>query len=105
GKVAMPVVGRISEHQAGRRLGDAIVSIARSLDLGVVAEGVEREVQARVLGALGCELAQGYHYAPPVDGDTVLRLLSSGISLPHEHGFNTTTSRYWERNQSVQPAA
>ena len=104
-KIPMPFVDRISEHQADQRLVDAIVSIARSLDLGVVAEGVEREVQARVLGALGCELAQGYHYAPPVDGDTVLRLLRSGISLPHEHGFTASTSRYWERNQSAQPAA
>jgi diguanylate cyclase (GGDEF)-like protein len=104
-KIPMPFVDRISDHQADRRLVDAIVSIARSLDLGVVAEGVEREVQARVLGELGCELAQGYHYAPPVDGDTVLRLLRSGISLPHEHGFSASTGKYWDRNQPVQPAA
>jgi diguanylate cyclase (GGDEF)-like protein len=100
-KIPMPFVDRISDDQADRRLVDAIVSIARSLELGVVAEGVEREVQARVLAELGCELAQGYHYAPPVDGDTVLRLLRSGISLPHEHGFNAATSRYWSRGQSA----
>jgi len=104
-KIPMPFVDRISDHQADRRLIDAIVSIARSLELGVVAEGVEREVQARVLAALGCELAQGYHYAPPVDGDTVLRLLRSGITLPHEHGFGVHRSPYRARHESEQPAA
>ena len=104
-KIPMPFVDRISDHQADRRLVDAIVSIARSLELGVVAEGVEREVQARVLSALGCELAQGYHYAPPVDGDTVLRLLRSGITLPHEHGFGVHSPPHWGRHESEQPAA
>ena len=59
-KIPMPFVDRLSDEKADRRLVDAIIRLAESLDLGVVAEGVEREVQARVLAALGCRLAQGY---------------------------------------------
>ena len=100
-KIPMPFVDRLSDEKADRRLVDAIIRLAGSLDLGVVAEGVEREVQARVLSALGCQLAQGYLYAPPIDSDNVLRLLQSGIRLPQAHGFNTASSQYWARNQSA----
>lgn len=40
----------------------AIVSMARSLGLTIVAEGVETEDQARALAGLGCDMAQGYYF-------------------------------------------
>jgi EAL domain-containing protein (putative c-di-GMP-specific phosphodiesterase class I) len=70
-------------------LVDAILRLAGSLGLGAVAEGVEREVQADLLRELGCGLGQGYLYAPALDGDFVLRLLRSGITLPAPHGFRS----------------
>jgi diguanylate cyclase (GGDEF)-like protein len=39
-----------------------IVSLARNLNLAIVAEGVESDVQAHALAALGCELGQGHHF-------------------------------------------
>jgi hypothetical protein len=47
-------------------------------------------VQADLLRQLGCGLAQGYLYAPALDGDFVLRLLRSGITLPAPHGFRSS---------------
>ena len=44
-KIPMPFVDRLSDEKADRRLVDAIIRLAESLDLGVVAEGVEREVR------------------------------------------------------------
>ena len=40
----------------------AIISMAHSLGLAVVAEGVETEDQARALAGLGCDMAQGYYF-------------------------------------------
>lgn len=44
----------------------AIISMARALKLRVVAEGVENEEVARVLGLYHCHEAQGYHFARPM---------------------------------------
>ena len=104
-KIPMPFVDRLNDDSADCRLVDAILRLAGSHGLGVVAEGVEREVQARVLSSLGCELAQGYLYAPPLDGENVLRLLQSGIRLPQAHGFGLHPAPYKGRDESIQPAA
>lgn len=44
----------------------AIISIARGLDLKIVAEGVETAIQARYLEQSGCTTMQGYHYFKPL---------------------------------------
>ncbi len=45
----------------------AVVMLAHSLGLDVVAEGIETEQQADAMTALGCDFGQGYCYARPVD--------------------------------------
>ena len=44
------------------------VGLAKSLDLRVVAEGIEDERTRRRLAALGCDLGQGYLFSPPLGG-------------------------------------
>lgn len=44
----------------------AILSLARALDIESVAEGIEQEGQAAFLWEAGCDLIQGYLYAPPL---------------------------------------
>ena len=45
----------------------AIINLAHSLNLDVVAEGIETEAQLQVLKSLGCEYGQGYLFAHPLD--------------------------------------
>ncbi len=54
----------------------ALMSLARRLDLEVVAEGVETAFQGGLLRRLGCHLAQGYFFSPPVDVESVNALLA-----------------------------
>lgn len=61
---------------AGARLVVAIIAMARSLELGVVAEGVETEEQCRFLVEQGVKVIQGYFFSKPVTGEEFKRMLT-----------------------------
>jgi EAL domain-containing protein (putative c-di-GMP-specific phosphodiesterase class I) len=54
---------------------EAIIALARSLEIKVVAEGVETESQMEFLNRSGCDFAQGYLFSPPVRPEQVVALL------------------------------
>jgi diguanylate cyclase (GGDEF)-like protein len=54
----------------------SIVDLGHSLGLVAVAEGIEQSEQADVLQGAGCGLAQGFHYAKPMEADEVTQLLA-----------------------------
>src|SRR5882762_8244129 len=56
-------------------LVSTIISMAHSLRLQVVAEGVDAEEQAKVLDRLGCDQWQGFLFSKPVDFDAITALL------------------------------
>jgi diguanylate cyclase (GGDEF)-like protein len=56
-------------------IASAIVSLARKLKLGSLAEGVETEDQAAFLSAVGCDEIQGFLISPPLPADEITRLL------------------------------
>jgi EAL domain-containing protein (putative c-di-GMP-specific phosphodiesterase class I) len=56
----------------------AIIAMARSLELQVIAEGVETEAQLRFLGEQGCTAYQGYYFSPAVPQKEFWALLPSG---------------------------
>jgi len=69
-------------HQLGARpshegIVRSIVSLARTLHLRVIAEGVETPVQRERLLALGCELGQGYLFGHPLEPAAADSLLSN----------------------------
>jgi predicted signal transduction protein with EAL and GGDEF domain len=51
------------------------------LQLEVVAEGVEREAQVSALRDIGCQMAQGYLFARPLDEPTLTALLERAATL------------------------
>ena len=61
----------------------AIIALARSLGLRVVAEGVETLRQMEVLHRLGCGLMQGFLFSRPVPGDELARWLEQTV-LPRK---------------------
>jgi diguanylate cyclase (GGDEF)-like protein/PAS domain S-box-containing protein len=62
-----------SEHMA---IVSVIINLARALRIGVVAEGVETEEQAKRLYALGCDEAQGYLFGRPLPAEEIAQLLA-----------------------------
>jgi diguanylate cyclase (GGDEF)-like protein/PAS domain S-box-containing protein len=57
---------------------DAVLSLARALELRVTAEGVETTAQLSRLREQGCDFAQGYLFSRPGTADEVLELLLAG---------------------------
>jgi EAL domain-containing protein (putative c-di-GMP-specific phosphodiesterase class I) len=51
------------------------IDLAHNLGLRVVAEGVESEATAALLGQLGCDQAQGYHFSRPMASAELTRWL------------------------------
>jgi diguanylate cyclase (GGDEF)-like protein/PAS domain S-box-containing protein len=67
-------VGKDVEDTAVIRM---IIELTHTLNLEVIAEGVETEEQARLLREMGCDFAQGYHFARPLPPEDIPALLSS----------------------------
>lgn len=62
--------------KSNRAIIKTIISLARNLDISVIAEGVETEEQADFLKELHCDEVQGYFYSKPLPRKQIERLLS-----------------------------
>jgi diguanylate cyclase (GGDEF)-like protein len=74
-KIDRQLVTPIVETPAQRKLIRAIVDIAKSLNIGVIAEGVETMEHARLLRNLGCDVLQGYAFAKPLTSEELEHFL------------------------------
>jgi len=60
----------------------AVLTLAQSLNIKVIAEGVETADQLALLLALGCDFIQGYHISKSLSADEARDMLSEGIRWP-----------------------
>jgi diguanylate cyclase (GGDEF)-like protein len=65
-----------------KKLITAMVNLAHSIDLKVVAEGVENEAQFEFLKLSGCDLIQGYLLGKPMSADAIGRLIDQNVETP-----------------------
>ncbi|AGZ43170.1 putative bifunctional diguanylate cyclase/phosphodiesterase [Actinoplanes friuliensis] len=65
-KIDKSFIDDILDSKQQRALVDAIVTLARNLDLTVVAEGIEDAAQRAMLERMGCPYGQGYLFSKPV---------------------------------------
>ena len=83
-KVDRSFVDGLDLDSAKARLVRGIVDLAESLDLEVIAEGIEREGEVAELRAMGATFGQGFLFSTPVDAAGFTRLLDGdGDSLAH----------------------
>ncbi len=59
----------------------SVVSMARGLDMQVVAEGIQTDQDAADLAMMGCDFGQSYLFGPPLGSESVLRLLKERFPL------------------------
>jgi diguanylate cyclase (GGDEF)-like protein/PAS domain S-box-containing protein len=74
-KVDRSFVAGLGSQPEDSAIVGAIVNLAHALGLVAVGEGVETPTQARALRAMGCDLAQGYHFGSPMPAAELARAL------------------------------
>ena len=81
-KIDLSFVREITTDPGSLAISEAIITMSHSLNMEVVAEGVETEGQLELLGARNCDLIQGYYFSPPVTADAFATLLREDRRLP-----------------------
>ncbi len=79
-KIDQSFVRGIPESRDDGAIVEAIIAMARSLQLKVVAEGVETKEQFDFLRKLGCDQIQGYYFSKPIPSNEVVKLLYKSMT-------------------------
>ena len=75
-KIDRSFVNKIADRADDLEIASAIISMANSLSLKTIAEGVETQEQAELLKVLGCHQMQGYLISKPLPEEEVVELFS-----------------------------
>ena len=67
-KIDRSFVIEIEKNEEDRAIVRAIIDLAHTLNISVIAEGVEERSQGDMLARMGCDIIQGYLYSKPIDG-------------------------------------
>jgi diguanylate cyclase (GGDEF)-like protein/PAS domain S-box-containing protein len=83
-KIDKSFVTGISSSWRRHAVVEGIVRLARTLEVEVVAEGIETQIERELLAGMGCQFGQGYLLSVPVDADSVGEMLGLGCGLVPE---------------------
>ncbi|WP_305096835.1 putative bifunctional diguanylate cyclase/phosphodiesterase [Croceibacterium aestuarii] len=77
-----------ADDDSSRAMMISSIAVARAMNMGVTAEGVETDAQATLARAAGCDQMQGWLYYKAVSADEVTRLLNLAHAVGDErHGY------------------
>ena len=86
-KIDRSFITNLDTSSTDQAIVGAILAMARSVDLRVVAEGVETPAQLEILARHACDVAQGYHFCAPLPASECEQLL---IDLATRTSFSDT---------------
>ena len=102
-KIDRSFVIRMLENQENAEIVRTILTLAKTLNLDVIAEGVETKEQLEHLRQLGCDNGQGYLFAKPLEAEAAGQIVRQmeqwqafipTIAVPQEATFDTVLSKY-----------
>lgn len=77
-KIDQAFVQDLPQDTSATQIVTAIIALAKSLDCGIIAEGVETIDQLRFLSNKGCTEIQGYLCSPPIEQEHLAKILTGG---------------------------
>jgi diguanylate cyclase (GGDEF)-like protein len=80
-KIDRAFVEQMSDGGENVEIVRTITVLAHTLNMKVVAEGVETEQQVEILQALGCEYGQGYLFSKPLPAQNATDIIVNGIEI------------------------
>ena len=83
-KIDQSFIAGIAENTDDKTIAAAIIAIAHSLNLRVVAEGVESRSQVEILTQLGCDEVQGFYYCKPVPAEQIEKIIDKNFNMPNK---------------------
>ena len=85
-KIDRTFIGDLAANPDDASIAQAIINMAHSLHLKVVAEGVESESQLSFLSSQGCDQMQGYYFAHPLAAPEITAMLAENRKLQRPPG-------------------
>jgi EAL domain-containing protein (putative c-di-GMP-specific phosphodiesterase class I) len=79
-KIDRGFIARMADSADAAAIVSTMIKLAHALRIGVIAEGVETDRQAKLLVALGCDQAQGYLFGRPMAAETIAELLTETLT-------------------------
>jgi len=76
-KIDKTFIDDIVISQDSKSILEAIVQLAHTLNLEVIAEGIETSEQSKILKEIRCDIAQGYYYNKPISSEEIEKVLTS----------------------------
>jgi diguanylate cyclase (GGDEF)-like protein/PAS domain S-box-containing protein len=70
---------KMTENKDSENIVDAIISLAKSLNLKTIAEGVETQQQLEMFKQKECDEIQGYYFSKPIPADEFMALIEKGL--------------------------
>ncbi len=80
-KIDRSFIQNLDKDARGKAIVSAIIAMAHSLDLEVIAEGIEEATHLELLRKMQCDIVQGYYIARPMPAIEFEKMLATGIQL------------------------
>lgn len=80
-KIDKSFIDDVIENIKSRCIVESIISLSHSLDIKVVAEGVENKEQVAYLKSVHCDIIQGYYYSKPYEFDKIKDMFSKNFEM------------------------
>lgn len=105
-KIDRAFIADLTHDPSAAAIAVSIVSLAHSLNLRVIAVGVETEGQMRYLRGRGCDEMQGFHYARPLPPEALAAMVAARqrLALPPQADLPERTLLLVDDEPSVRSA-